>query len=361
MGNRVIQKSVNLSQRRSICFVSETGRVNDPLLDPSVRYRCYHPAETLMAEGHSCTVISAAHFFDNPSLQHDVFVFHRPNAARSNVARVFAALRKSGAVIIADYDDLIFGDERLALESSAAKNGTLTDEKAIDAFRSNLEALCQFDKVTASTEPLVARVREFNPGAEALLAPNVIPPSILSTHKDYRTPFVRRPNTSIGYFAGTRSHDKDFPVVEAALHRVLCEHPEFNLLVVGPVAMPRSLSALPNVSTAPVVNFLRLPALMSMCSTVIAPLEASDFNDCKSRVKFLEAALAGCQLIASPIPDLRAIGAGHLTLADGLDDWYEALSEPLDIDSRTALAERNFDFLESAVYNTSLKRLAEIE
>lgn len=357
----MIQEPISLSQRRSVCFVSETGRADDPLQDPSVRYRCYHPAEAFTAEGHDCTVISAARFFESPSLRHDVYVFHRPNAARANFTRVLAALRTLGAALIADYDDLIFGDERLALVSSAAKNGTLTEEKAINAFHSNIEGLRQFEKVTASTEPLVARVREFNPDAEALLAPNVIPPSILSIHKDNGTPFLRRPNTSIGYFAGTRSHDKDFPVVEAALHRVLCEHPEFNLLVVGPVAMPHSLSALPNVSTAPVVNFLRLPALMSMCSMVIAPLEASDFNDCKSRVKFLEAALSGCRLIASPIPDMRAIGTGHLTLADGLDDWYEALSEPLNTDERTALAERNFDFLENTTYNTSLKRLAGME
>lgn len=347
--------------RKSFCFVSETGRIEDPLLDPSVRYRCYHPAEALAAEGHQCTVTSAASFFENPSLNHDVYIFHRPNSARANFARMLAALRKFGAVLVADYDDLIFGDEKLALVSSAVKNATLIEERAISAFASNVAGLRQFDKVTASTEPLVERVKEFNPGAEALFAPNVIPPSILAVHKANLTPFVRRPSTSIGYFAGTRSHDKDFPVVEAALYRVLCERPDFNLLVVGPVAVPRGLTALPNVSTAPVVNFLRLPALMTMCATVIAPLEASEFNACKSRVKFLEAALGGCRLVASPIPDMRVIGPQHLTLAETMNDWYEALSQPLDNDERHALAQRNFEFLESAAYNTSLKRLVGIE
>jgi len=352
---------IGTQARKSFCFVSETGRIDDPLMDPSVRYRCYHPAEALSEEGHQCTVTSAARFFENPSLSHDVYVFHRPNSARANFVRVHAALHKAGAVLIADYDDLIFGDEKLALVSSAVKNATLTEERAINAFASNLAGLRQFDKVTASTEPLVARVKEFNPAAEALYAPNVIPPSILAVHKENRTPFVRRPSTSIGYFAGTRSHDKDFPVVEAALHRVLCERPDFNFLVVGPVAVPRSLTALPNFSTAPAVNFLRLPALMTMCATVIAPLEESDFNACKSRVKFLEAALGGCQLVASPIPDMRAIGPKHMTLAESMNDWYEALSQPLGSEERHELAKRNFDLLESAAYNTSLKRLVGIE
>ncbi|RBP88229.1 glycosyltransferase involved in cell wall biosynthesis [Rhodobacter sp. 140A] len=352
------KKHVDLTQRRSICFVSETGRVEDPLQDPSVRYRCYHPAEALVAEGHDCTVVAAATFYENPLLKHDIYVFHRPNMARANFAPVLAGLRKLGATLIADYDDLIFGDEELALVSSAVKNGTLTEEKAIVAFKSNLAGLRQFDKVTVSTEPLAARAREFNPDAEVCCAPNVIPESILSIQRANRTPFLKRSATNIGYFAGTRSHDKDFPIVEAALHRVLCENPHFNLLVVGPVVMPRSLAALPNVNTAPVVNFLRLPSLMSMCSSVIAPLEASKFNDCKSRVKFLEAAIGGCRLIASPIPDMQAIGEDRLTLATSTDDWYEALSAPLAPEARIELAKRNFAFLENTSYNDALKSLA---
>lgn len=265
--------------------------------------------------------------------------------ARASFALVIDALRRLGAKLIADYDDLIFGTEDIALVSSAVKNGTLTPERAVDAFSSNLAGLLQFDMVTVSTEPLAERVRQFNPGAQVAVVPNVIPESILATHRELATPFRLRPTTSIGYFAGTRSHDKDFPVVEAALHRVLSENPDFSLLIVGPVAVPAAIASLANVSSAPVVNYLRLPALMTMCATVIAPLETSTFNDCKSRVKFLEAALGGCRLIASPIPDMQAIGAEHLTLASTMDDWYEALSEVPDAASRADLARRNFEFL----------------
>jgi glycosyltransferase involved in cell wall biosynthesis len=352
---------LTVRNRKSICFVSETGRIDNPLKDPSVRYRCYHPAEALLADGHHCVVTSAARFFENPTFSHDVYVFHRPNSARINFDRLLGALRKMGATLVADYDDLIFGDEKLALVSSAVKNGKLTEAQAINAFASNLVALQQFDKVTVSTEPLVARVKEHNPGSETLYAPNVIPPSILAVHKENRTPFLRRPNTSIGYFAGTHSHDKDFPVVEEALYRVLSERPDFHFLVVGPVAVPRSLAALPNVGTAPVVNFLRLPGLMTMCSTVIAPLEETDFNACKSRVKFLEAALGGCRLVASPIPDMRVIGPQHLTLAESINDWYEVLSQPLNTEERHHLAQRNFDLLEHTAFNASLKHLTGIK
>jgi len=333
--------------RKTICFISETGRGDRPILDPSVRYRAYHSAEMLLGYGHFCAIYSATQFYKNPCFDYDVYVFHRPNIARSMFSEVITALRSMGRRLIADYDDLIFGDGELALISSSVKNGTLTPELAISSFASNLEALRSFDRITASTEPLADRVREYNPGAEVMVVPNIVPDSVISFHESLGTPFRRRASSIIGYFAGTKSHNKDFPVVEAALHRVLSENSRLQLLVVGPVTVPQSIASLPNVSVTPAVNYLRLPSLMSLCNTVIAPLEKSAFNACKSRVKFLEAALSGCRLIASPIPDMQMIGADHLELADNLNDWYEALSEPISGVEQQALAERNFDFLKA--------------
>lgn len=332
-------------KRKTICFISETGRADRPLLDPSVRYRAYHPAEALGRIGHFCTIYSAAQFYKNPTFDYDVYVFHRPNMARSGFSEVITTLRRLGRILIADYDDLIFGGEEIALISSAVKNGTLTPETAIEAFSSNLEGLQAFDRVTVSTTPLAEKVREFNPGADVRVVPNIIPESVLSFHTGLGTTFRQRSPFLVGYFAGTKSHDRDFPVVEAALHRALSENNRMHLLVVGPVVMPRGLVSLPNVTVAPVVNYLRLPGLMAMCATVIAPLENSAFNACKSRVKFLEAALSGCRLIASPIPDMQTIGTDHLTLAATANDWHEALSETLPLEEQLALAKRNLEFL----------------
>lgn len=288
-------------------------------------------------------MLSSKIFFENPNFDHDIYVFHRPNIARQNFISVVDVLRKRGAVLIADYDDLIFGPPEVALISSAVKNGTLNEEAAVQGFASNLAGLQQFNKVTVSTAPLAERVREFNPGANVVVVSNFLPDSIISIHTELGTPHIKRPPTTIGYFAGTRSHDKDFPIVSEVLQRVLLENPSFNLLVVGPVQLPSGFVGLPNVTIAPVVNFLRLPSMMSMCATVIAPLEKSSFNECKSRVKFLEAALAGCRLIATPIPDMVAVGEEYMTLAENSDDWYEALSSARDAYNRSESAQFNFN------------------
>ena len=98
-------------KRKTICFVSETGQGDHPLNDPSVRYRAYHPAEALLNAGHFCSIYSAAQFYKNPCFDYNVYVFHRPNMARAAFAKTIGILRQLGRILIADYDDLIFGDE----------------------------------------------------------------------------------------------------------------------------------------------------------------------------------------------------------------------------------------------------------
>ena len=64
---------------------------------------------------------------------------------------------------------------------------------------------------------------------------------------------------------------------------------------------------------------------------------------------------------ASPIPDMQVIGSDHLTLASDANDWYEALSEPLNsVDLRT-LSERNFTFLKEKRSLEGLFELGELQ
>lgn len=338
-----------------ICFVSQTAQIARPINDGSVRYRCYHPAEALTRNGHPSTVYSAPKFFSEPTFDYDVYVFHRPTTSVTNFSRTIEALKRAGKLLIADYDDLIFGDEEIALDSSIVKNKVKSPEQAIDIFSNNLDALLEFTYVSTSTTPLANEVRRFNPSAIVKVNPNFIAPSLLELHNKLGTFNIRRSSTSIGYFAGTKSHDKDFPIVSEALYRTLVENPSFQLTVVGPVKLPRAFAMLSNVVAAPVVNYLRLPGLMTHCQTVIAPLETSRFNDCKSRVKYLEASLSGCRLLATPIPDMEILGSERMGLMHTTNDWYEALSNPFASDVYQELASANFEHISNLVNTDNLE------
>ena len=354
MGNLV-------SKRKTFCFVSHTGRVQRTILDGSVRYRCFHPAEELRRLGHFSVVTSLTEFLANPCFDYDVYVFHRPNCNKqspTNFTSLINALKAQGKILVADYDDLIFGTEEIALQSSIVKNGNATPEAVIPLFENNLNGLSVFDKVICSTRPLAKWAKHFNPSATVEVMPNFIPSSLLDLHGKNKFYNKTRQQGTIGYFAGTKSHDKDFPVVMNALHRVLSENPLFTLLVVGPVQVPKSIAALDNVHVNPVLNYFRLPSLMWSCETVIAPLETSDFNDCKSRVKYLEASLAGCRLVATPITDMRDIGSDYMQLVENNNEWYEALSFPPNATEMSKLREKNFNFLLQNCQIEALLKLA---
>lgn len=165
--------------RQRICFVTETGRGDRPILDPSVRYRCYHFAEELSKVGYLANVYSAKQFYADPTADFDTYIFHRPNIARLNFERTVAFLRERGRKVIADYDDLIFGDAETALESSAVKNGTLTPALALTAFSSCHKAMDLFDHFTTSTAPLASQVRRHRPDAMIVVTPNFLPNALL--------------------------------------------------------------------------------------------------------------------------------------------------------------------------------------
>lgn len=319
-----------------ICFISTTRQNERPLFDPSVRYRCFHPAEMLVSKGVYCVVYSAQNFFKEPCFDFDIYIFHRPTVSTQYIflPKIIDTLRNLNRTVIADYDDLIIGTEEIALSSSMVKNERCTQEEALVLFKQNTEALLLFDKVFTSTYPLAKQIKVFNKTATIKVIPNILPDSILTFGELQKLALRHRSKEYIGYFSGTKSHDKDIKIIEDVLHKVLSENENYRFFVVGPIVLPQSIASLPNVLTMEPLSYYRLFNVMTMCSTVIAPLEDSLFNDCKSRVKFLEASLSGCHLIASPIHDMEHIGPKHMTLAYSKDDWYQALSSPKSLEER---------------------------
>lgn len=344
--------------KHSVCFISETVRHDRPRLDPSVRYRCFHPAEQLLAAGHLVTIQSAEQFFAAPAYDYDAYVFHRPNGSRPGFAQTLDRLRGMNRVVIADYDDLVFGDAETAGQLAAVRTGRTPVDVAAAAFAANLAALQRFDRVSVSTGPLWLAVARYLPAAQIRITANFVPRSLREALAGTGLAYRARSPGRIGYFAGTGNHHRDLAQVGGVLHRVLTEDPRTSLLVTGPVTLPPALAVLPNVQLAQTVDYAHLPHRMALCSTVIAPLEDTLFNACKSRVKFLEAALAGCRLVASPIPDMQIIGAGHLDVATNPDEWYDALSAPPEpAEAMATRRQRNLDYIDDHANTSGLAEL----
>lgn len=327
----------------SVCFISTTKQIARPILDPSTRYRCYHPAEKLSKQGSIVSICSAKHFIEHPCFDYDIYIFHRPNLALIKIIKCLKALKK---IILADYDDLIFGHENYALESSIAKNNTsIPKEKIIQSFKNNLDALKEFNHFFVSTKPLAKKVVEFQPNAQIYIQENELPNSVIKPYLEKKLPFHERKKETIGYFSGTLSHNHDFPIVEDVIYDLLIEKPWFEFKVVGALSLPKKIQKLKNIKIMPVVNYYKLPKIMSECYTVIAPLEKSVFNECKSRVKFLEAAISGCRLVATGIQDMKEVGENHLHIPKTSDEWYQLLANPDDDTKNQQRIRRNVEYI----------------
>ena len=239
---------------RRVCFVSQTTQLQRPLLDGSTRYRCYHPAEGLAAVGIACVVTTLESFLEDPSLDFDLYVFHRPTMRLPRFGAVLNSLRRAGKRLVADYDDLIFGSAELAVASSIFKNGHRSEPEAVDSFVSNLKAMQAFDVVTTSTMPLAERVREFHPTARVTVVPNVMSQRAIELHDGLGSRVGDPASNLIGYFSGTHSHDLDFTIAAEPMLTVLAEEPTLHFLVVGPVLLCEELARHPRVVRHEVVD-----------------------------------------------------------------------------------------------------------
>ena len=154
-----------------VLFVTQTARVAAPYLDPSVRYRCYNPAEVLEDEGFVADVIAQQKLTRNLTENYDAFVFHRPNGGDPNLFMCLDAIRKRGCPVVADYDDLIFAPEH-ALESSIFLNGVLNEVQTRSTFNNNYLGFMQFDSFTVSTGPLRDQILKLKTDARVTVVRN---------------------------------------------------------------------------------------------------------------------------------------------------------------------------------------------
>ena len=133
----------------------------------------------------------------------------------------------------------------------------------------------------------------------------------------------------IGYFSGSPTHAKDFGLMEGELERFLCSHDNAMLKVVGEMEFSRKMQEWAKRSRVIVekkVDYLRLQDLASKVDVNIAPLVVNDFTNCKSELKFFEAAIVETTTIASPTYTFKkVIEEGENGFLAQPGEWYERL------------------------------------
>jgi glycosyltransferase involved in cell wall biosynthesis len=309
------------------------------------RYRVFNPCLTLAAN-RACGVSGAwfahrdLHADDSFIDVADALVICRARY-NSGIARMVARARARGIPVLFDCDDLVFdiGRVHLLLDSlnleqsrESVWDGWFASTARIGATMS----LC--DAVIATNRYLAERVSEYEPRQRTAIVPNYLNPDQQELSQGYHrakqdSNWARDARIHIGYFSGSPTHARDFAIVAPAIYRLLARDSRIVLRVVGFFNPGQEFRRYRDrIEFYPLQDFLNLQRLIAEVEINIAPLQDNTFTNCKSELKFFEAAICGTLTLATPTFSFRnSIAHGKTGFLVPSHAWDLALAEAVAI------------------------------
>jgi len=302
--------------------------INGCTLPHPTRFRVDHQIEQLVANG----VTADSIFYDRLNIDmlkyYRGFVFFR--CPVTDVVREFIKLAKeSNKTCYFDIDDLVV-DQKYTntikyVKSMSSEEKSLYDD-GVNRMRETLR-LCDF--AITSTERLQKELSNYT--GEVFVNRNVASDEMVYCSLEALDGLSadRRDGTKtvLGYFSGSITHNEDFEIILPAIRRLLDEHDNIYLKIVGLLDIPAGLE--PFKSRIIPVDFMdwrEMPKEMVSCDIILAPLKSSIFNEAKSENKWIEAGLVKVVTAASNIGAFKDVIKSEKTgLLIGGDDWYEPL------------------------------------
>lgn len=308
----------------------------------SFRYRCYSMSQAIndRVEGVSSSWFCEADGIRLLEVAREVecLVVCRSKYT-AKLAQMITVARSAGARVLFDCDDLVF-DLKYVTHLVQALDQMETRPAQMERFWDFWFA--SFARVRAALElcdGLIVTNRYLaDRAAESLDMPIHVIGNFMSTEQvqfsrevaaaraaagDRRDGYI-----DIGYFSGSATHNKDFAIAGAAVARAMDRHPQLRVRVAGHLAAdhPDLVRQADRVETLPFTDFLTLQSTIAATEINIAPLQDLVFTNCKSALKYFDAAAVGVPTVASPTFAMAsAIQDGHTGLLAGSDEWDEVL------------------------------------
>ena len=296
------------------------------------RYRCYNTFEITRES----TKWQAVYFFKN-ELDSIVellprcseLVFGRQSGQEKTIEKLSRMAHDNGIRVGLDIDDLVFDVKYLDIMLNTI--GEKTNRSYWVAYFASVQAMAkQMDFFVTTNEFLAEKVkRSFNKPVKvirnSLNQGQINASSVYVMQKKLR----HEKGFIIGYFSGSPTHAKDFAVVEPELIGFLKRHDDAILNVVGYMKFSKEAERLVDngrIRFLPFTDFRKLQRLMAEVDVNIAPLVINDFTNCKSELKFFEAAVVETTTIASPTYCFKkAIIDGKNGFLAESGEWHDKL------------------------------------
>lgn len=292
-------------------------------------YRVSQKAEQMLGQPVDLTILDQAQVaeFKDTIATADLAILYRTIASAPIIACIIAC-RAAGVPTVYEIDDLVF-DPAYYPEAIESFGGLVDATEhlwlryGVPMFRQAL-ALC--DYAIASTDHLADMMGRVIGRSRVIVHRNGLSQQLatLAQHAGPERPSSAKIN--VFYGSGTKAHTADFiELVEPALIAVMDGNPTVHVTLCGHVEAPSLKARFP--LRVEHVDFIpdrdAYLALLRRAHVNLAILSESAFNDCKSEIKWLEAAALGIPTLASRVGGLtETTTAGvDILLALSPEEW----------------------------------------
>ena len=265
-------------------------------------------------------------------------------AASDQVLGIVKRIQMLGKKVVFDLDDNMFdvsvfsphykdlGAMQVNFENPDGTKGDVWmdgvggfDVKRNRALRKSfIKLVRQSNCVTVTTEPLAKIYRRFSDNV-------VIVPNAINFRVWDKPNFVWAGDDIRLLYTGASNHFEDWLFIAPILEELQKKHPRLTIVLIGTDwKIARSNLDYSRIEVHRWVDFEAYPYLMkSLCCHIgIAPVRQSDFNDCRSELKWVEYSALKMATVASNWgPYKRSMKDGVTgILAESRDEWFNALS-----------------------------------
>lgn len=306
------------------------------------RYRVYNMIQVLRTLGSGY----GAGFFgvdDGDDLDRvvdkaDVLVIGRTRYTL-RINHMITRAKLQGKRVLFDVDDLVF-DSRYTDLVMRTLDQNLEACESYDGWFSYFgrigATLKMCDGAITTNDYLAQSIREFV-DVPVSVVPNFLDEEQLEISdriflEKVRSMFARNGNIDIGYFSGSPTHNHDFALAAKAIAAIMREDTRVRLMIVGFLDTKQELGEFQDrVTIYPLHDFINLQRLMALTEINIVPLVNNTFTNCKSELKYFEAAAVGTLTIASPIHTYaKSIEQGKNGYLAKDAQWGEVIMQMID-------------------------------
>jgi len=268
----------------------------------------------------------------------DAVIFYRV-PAYPDVIEIIQYAKAINKITFYDIDDLIF-DRQKYPEAIESYGGQVAQKEYLGLVKGTIlfkEAMALCDYAIASTPTLAEEMKKIVGRKTSFVHRNGLD-SLNSQFLDSSPKKLQRNYISIFYGSGTKAHDADFHKIAApAIARLMQKYPQVRLTVIGYKTFPKVLTPyLDRVDLIETIHDVEVYwEFLAQADINIAMLSDKRVNDCKSEIKWLEAASLGVPSIVSVTKTYQEIliHGEDVLFARTSEEWFHNL-ERLVIDNQ---------------------------